>query len=266
MKKFSYKLFLVLTFLVFNNISAKKVKSKPKTKSKSVFSNIFASKGFKELNFEELQLRRQEHLDSKNYHHAALCIEREIELCKDELLFCDLRLDQADIWLKAGDLEKSASCYREFLTLYPGHKNAAKAKYCLIRLLFDSMLACNRDQTGTKEALDLARKFLKNKTYKKYHQKVRDIMNVCVLQLFRSEVSDIEFFLKGKKIKSVDRRIKALKKTYLTKDKLAENIDALNVVKELEAWQEANKAGKKYFPRSNKKSKNKNKKNFGTKF
>src|SRR3990167_1247544 len=127
---------------------------------------LFLTKDFKDLNSEEVSERTKEHLANQDYRSAATCVEREMALCKNHNQICKLRLARADIWLAAGDVEKAAAGYREFIAQYPSHPQTEYAKYQLIKILFDAMPTCDRDQSGTSEALQTAREFLANMTYR----------------------------------------------------------------------------------------------------
>lgn len=217
---------------------------------------LFLTKDFKDLNSEEVSERTKEHLANQDYRSAATCVEREMALCKNHNQICKLRLARADIWLAAGDVEKAAAGYREFIAQYPSHPQTEYAKYQLIKILFDAMPTCDRDQSGTSEALQTAREFLANMTYTKYRTEVEKISQRCYCQLFDSEVKKFEFYVNHRHFLAANKRFKYIEKTY--PEFTAE-------IAELQKWLTAMETGQSYILPENMRSKRTKKHYYGAK-
>lgn len=217
---------------------------------------LFLTKDFNDLNSEEVSERTKEHLANKDYRSAATCVEREMALCKNHNQICKLRLARADIWLAAGEIEKAAAGYREFIAQYPSHPQTEYAKYKLIKILFDAMPTCDRDQSGTSEALQTAREFLANPTYTKYRADVEKISQRCYCQLFDSEVKKFEFYVNHRHFLAANKRFKYIEKTY--PEFTAE-------IAELQKWLTAVETGKPYVLPENMRSKRTKKHYYGAK-
>ncbi len=217
---------------------------------------LFLTKDFNDLNSEEVSERTKEHLANKDYRSAATCVEREMALCKNHNQICKLRLARADIWLAAGEVEKAAAGYREFIAQYPSHPQTEYAKYKLIKILFDAMPTCDRDQSGTSEALQTAREFLANPTYTKYRADVEKISQRCYCQLFDSEVKKFEFYVNHRHFLAANKRFKYIEKTYP---------EFTTEIAELQKWLTAVEAGKPYVLPENMRSKRTKKHYYGAK-
>jgi outer membrane assembly lipoprotein YfiO len=217
---------------------------------------LFLTKDFNDLNSEEVSERTKEHLANQDYRSAATCVEREMALCKNHNQICKLRLVRADIWLAAGDVEKAASGYREFIAQYPSHPQTEYAKYKLIKILFDAMPTCDRDQSGTSEALQTAREFLTNTTYTKYREEVEKISQRCYCQLFDSEVKKFEFYVNHRHFLAANKRFKYIEKTYP---------EFPVEIAELQKWLTAMETGKSYILPENMRSKRTKKHYYGAK-
>ncbi len=218
--------------------------------------HLFLTKSFDELDSSELSARSKEHVASGDFRAAALCIEREIALCKNHNQMCRLRLARADIWLAAGEVEKAASGYREFIAQYPSHSQTEYARYKLIKILFAAMPTCDRDQSGTSEALQIAKDFLANKTYIKYRDEVTKVSQRCYCQLFDSEVKKFEFYVNHRFFVAANKRFKYIEKNYP---------EFKVEIAELQKWLTAAETGKSYVLPENMRIKRAKKHYYGAK-
>ena len=175
---------------------------------------LFETKLFTELNEQELASRCQEHLAINDYRAAALCTEREITLCKEPHRLRELRLKRADYWRLAPDVEKAASAYREFIAQYPSDRQTEAAKYQLIEILYDAMPVCNRDQSGTHEALQMAQSFLANPAYQKHRLAVERMAERCRRQLLDAEIKIFEFYVNHQHLTAAQKRLHYIEQNF----------------------------------------------------
>lgn len=218
--------------------------------------HLFLTKSFDELDSSELSERTKEHLANNDFRAAAICIEREIALCKNHNQMCKLRLARADVWLAAGEVEKAAAGYREFIAQYPSHSQTEYARYKLIKILFAAMPTCDRDQSGTSEALQIAKDFLANEAYIKYRDEVTKISQRCYCQLFDSEVKKFEFYVNHRFFVAANKRFKYIEKNYP---------EFMTEIAELQKWLTSAEAGKTYVLPENMRVKRAKKHYYGAK-
>lgn len=231
--------------------------SRKKQRKSPLKKLLFETKLFTELDEQELADRCQEHLANADYRAAALCTEREITFCKNPQRLRTLRLNRADYWRQAPDLEQAANAYREFVAQYPSSKKTEYAKYQLIKILFGEMPVCNRDQSGTREALQTAQSFLANPAYQEYRAEVEKIAQRCRRQLLDAEIKVFEFYINHHHLQAAQRRLKYIEQHF------AEFSTQITVLQE---WFAAVEAGRSYSLPTNMRSKSSRKRSYAYKF
>lgn len=222
--------------------SSNKINKKIKVKKETL-----VNKDFKSMTFEELEHNRKLHAAVGSEKDIELkYTERMIAICKDQNVICKLRLEQADIQFDLGNLDKAATSYQEFIKLYPGSKDVEYANYKAILAKFDPYLSCDCDQTGTKEALKMAKEFIKNDSYAKYKDKVEDLAKRCSEKLLNCEIHLYNFYLekgkKRKKFKAAENRLEGIKNQFFSEEKDS------SLLAEMEEQLKAAKQGKDYNP------------------
>lgn len=103
-----------------------------------------------------LMQRGREALAKKHWIEAREYFREVIDNYSSSQLRPEAKLAMGDSYLGEGSTEAlilGANEYREFLTFYPRHPQAATAQYNLAMTYFKQMRKPDRDQTATKEAL-----------------------------------------------------------------------------------------------------------------
>ena len=118
------------------------------------------SKGIKQTTLEEAMICKEYYKGKKDYDLTAKYLEHMIPLEKDYKEMGKLILELADLHLELGNREKARSRYGEYKLLYPGSKAIKYVLYKEIVAHVLDMSESTRDQTKTKEAIQLAEKFL----------------------------------------------------------------------------------------------------------
>lgn len=209
-----------------NSVQQKKTRKKqPKTiiantnNEKEAKQPVIATtvrKKISDSNYEELKVVKEQ-LIAKGYKESAIkYIEKMVPLCTDLGELADLMLELADILFDLGSLIKAERLYGEFVHLYPGDKKAEYASYKEILCSYWKTLEYFRDQSKTKETVDLAKKFLERKdVFVTYKKQVQEIMSSCYEKLLDSEINIFNFYLKQENYTAARTRLANIEKEFL---------------------------------------------------
>ena len=145
-------------------------------------------------------------------------LERLVQVATDQNILADALLALGDLYYSyQHNLDKAASTYEKFATLFPGSEQADYAAYKSIVCLFYNTLIAQRDQTSTTHAIKLAGTFLKKSSNETYKKEVQDIIKQCYYRLFESEKSIFLFYTKQKKYIAAQNRLKYIKENLIDK-------------------------------------------------
>lgn len=174
-------------------------------------------KTLSQMNYDELKEAKDRALQAKNTESALRYMEKMIPLCSDLAERAGLMLEVADARFTNHAYEEAGGMYKEFTSMYPGHEKITYAEYKTIECTFATVLIAERDQTATKNTLELAQDFLqKYKPGKQYYDDVSKILQTCKQRIFDSELSIIKFYLHRKNIPSVEKRLAKLRESMLS--------------------------------------------------
>lgn len=172
----------------------------------------------RDMTYDELRTTKNERIKEKNMDAAIKYAEKMIPLCKDMHELKDLTLELADLLFDHGQLEKAGKIYQEFVKLYPGTSAIEHASYRSILCSFYGILEYDRDQTKTKETLDLTTAFLeRSEIFTEKHDDVLDIQKKCYERLVDSEINVLQFYLNNDRFSAAQVRIDGLRKDYAPK-------------------------------------------------
>lgn len=198
--------------------------STPEPKKKSRFKKFFASffdpdqkkKTLRNMNFAELEAFKEKCLEANDRHNAIRTLERMVPICTDLEKLKSVLLELADLLFEDGKLEAAGKMYREFVKYYPGNQKVEYALYKAVVCKFYLILDAERDQTSTRDAVELANKFLeREEIFKEYSKEVRTMRERCYERLFESEVSIFNFYCDRGRYKSAKTRIANIRKEYM---------------------------------------------------
>lgn len=145
-------------------------------------------------------------------------LERLVQIATDQNILAEALIALADLYYSyQHNLDKAASTYEKFATLFPGSEQADYAGYKSIVCLFYNTLIAERDQTSTTHAIKLAGTFLKRTNNETYKKEVEDIVKQCYYRLFESEKSIFLFYVKQKKYIAAQNRLKYIKENIMEK-------------------------------------------------
>lgn len=191
------------------------VQQKKESKNKQVAAKK-KSKTFSEMDYSELKEEKQKLLAKGNREIAIKYIEKMVPLCSDLGELSDLMLELADLLFDAGELAKAERLYAEFASMYPGHQKAEYASYKAIICSYWETLDSQRDQSKTKETIERAESFLKNKAaFTTYADQVDEILFACREKLLESEISIFHYYMHRKDYVAAQSRLDNIEKEML---------------------------------------------------
>ncbi len=183
----------------------KKEKKEPKQKRKTL----------SQMNYDELKEMKVAYLADGNKESAIKFLEKMIPACNDLEELRVIMLELADLQFDNGSLEKAGKLYKEFTKLYPGNNKIEYASYKAILCSFYATLDSDRDQSNTKDTLDLAQTFLQRADVFTTHAKdVESILTTCRKKLIDSEMNIFNFYFKRGSYNSAQKRVEGIRKEF----------------------------------------------------
>lgn len=198
--------------------------STPEPKKQSRFKKFFSKffdpskkkKTLRNMNFAELEEFKEKCLASNDRYNAIRTLERMVPICTDLEKLKNILLELADLLFEDGKLEAAGKMYREFVKYYPGNEKVEYALYKAVVCKFYVILDAERDQSSTRDAVELANKFLeREEIFATYSSEVRTMRERCHERLFESEVSIFNFYCSRGRYKSAKTRIANIRKEFI---------------------------------------------------
>lgn len=166
-----------------------------------------------DMTYEELKEEKKKLIAKGNHEIAIKYIEKMVPLCSDLGELSDLMIELADLLFEAGNLEKAERLYAEFASMYPGHKKAEYASYKAIICSYWGTLDHQRDQSKTKETIERAESFLKQKaTFTTYTSQVDEILYACRERLLESEMAIFHYYMQRQDYVAAQSRLDNIEK------------------------------------------------------
>lgn len=167
----------------------------------------------RDMDYDELKITKNKRIEAGDIDGAIKFAEKMVPMCKDMNELKELTLELADLYFKHGELEKAGKLYVEFTKLYPGNDQVELAYYRAIQCSFSGILDAERDQTKTRDALELTNKFLeRGDVFTKYNKEVKALQEKCYEQLVESEKGIISYYADRKQFKAATSRVESMKK------------------------------------------------------
>jgi outer membrane assembly lipoprotein YfiO len=173
-------------------------------------------KEIEDMNFIELKNKTISSLKRHNKRIAIAALEQLVTQHSDNQNIASYKLMLADLYFKTGRYIQSYELYDHFRELYPSDVRAEFASYRSILSKYHQMSRMDRDSTETENTLELCKKHLLNPQYLRYRKDVGDIERTCRQRLVDKEVYVYNVYLRQKKLKSAENRLKHLRDTYLS--------------------------------------------------
>lgn len=172
----------------------------------------------RDMTYEELRETKNQRIAEKNIEAAIKYAEKMLPLCKDMHEQKNLMLELANLLFDQGELEKAGKIYQEFVKLYPGTTEIEHASYRAILCSFYAILDCERDQSKTKETVDLTIAFLeRSEIFTEKHDEVLAIQRKCYERLVESEFNVLQYYLNNERFTAAQTRIDGMRKDYAPK-------------------------------------------------
>jgi outer membrane protein assembly factor BamD len=140
--------------------------------------------------------------DDKDWESARKYLRRLIDGFPQSQHQAEARITLADTYMKQGGVGNyvlAISSYREFLTLYPSHPQAAYAQFQVGEAYFKQVNSPDRDQTATRQALEEYQRLLDIYPNSEYVEKARERVHDCRQTLARSEFMVGHFYQRTRK-------------------------------------------------------------------
>lgn len=167
------------------------------------------------MNFQELKQSKDALIADGNKEVAIKYLEKMIPLCTDMHDLAGIMIELGDLYYDTGRLAKAFTMYREFVNLYPGSDDVEYALYRAIVCKFDGISDAERDQSQTKETIELAEEFNeRSELFVTYKDKVDDMLGKCRERLFENELTIFNFYLFNKRIVAANKRLESMKKEF----------------------------------------------------
>lgn len=181
------------------------------------YKKAHVQKTIKTMSFDELIVRKNELVASNDKAMAIKYVEKLIPLCDDLEQKGLMMLEMANLHFDLGNLKKAQGMYKEFKSLYPSHDKAEYAFHQEIVCSFLTILDADRDQTKTKDTIELADTFLTRSAFKTYDKDVATIKRQCLQRELDSEVSVFNFYLNKGSVRAAEQRLSKIEQNHSPK-------------------------------------------------
>lgn len=170
----------------------------------------------RDMTYEELKEAKGRYLANNDPVGASKFLEKMLPMCADLNELHDIMLELADLFYTLEDREKAGKIYQEFSKLYPGSSKVEYAYFKAIECSFAQISDPERDQSKTKETIELAEQFLERAmVFTTYTPNVSEILAKSRTQLLESEMGIFNFYLDRGMIRSAEKRLANIRKEFL---------------------------------------------------
>jgi outer membrane protein assembly factor BamD len=138
----------------------------------------------------------EEKFASGQYREALESLEKVREIYESADLNMQAALKIADTHYAAEDYVEAAAAYEDFLKQHPGHPQTSRVLYQLGKSYFQQILAIDRDQTATRNAMVAFESLLNLYPDAPQSREVPDLIRYCRDHLAESELYVGRFYLK----------------------------------------------------------------------
>lgn len=198
------------------NLKPQKKKGRLRTKIDKWLDPKNKKKTLRNMNYAELNTFKEKCLASNDRYNAIRTLERMVPICTDLEKLKGILLELADLLFDDGKLEAAGKMYREFVKYYPGNEKVEYALYKAVVCKFYVILDAERDQSNTRDAIELASKFLEREEIFATHSKeVRHMREQCYQRLFENEIGIFNFYCSRKRYKSARTRLTNIRKEFI---------------------------------------------------
>ncbi len=175
-------------------------------------------KTFSKMAYEDLEQAKNKQIIANNKEVAIKYLEQMLKLCDDINQLAQHLVELADLLFDCSNFKKAGKIYAEFTILYPGNEQIEYTLYRAILCSFYQTLDADRDQTKTKETIQLTDNFLERvDIFSQYKDEVYRIRSSCYQKLVASEINVCTFYIKRGSYRSAQKRLDGLCTEWLPK-------------------------------------------------
>lgn len=176
--------------------SQKKISKKEREKARLAEQRPFKNKKIERLALDEAQKVYAYYKRSGQKPQTAHTIERMISLSTDHEFIEPLLHELADITFELAKYPKAEEYYAQYVLLYPGGSTIDQVRSQQIEAAYMQLSLPHRDQSKTKEIIQLSDAFLSSfPAHNTFTKRIQKIRNDCYFNLMESEINQILFYL-----------------------------------------------------------------------
>lgn len=154
------------------------------------------------------------YMEKELYEEAAQAWEKVRDSFYSPELTTLAELKLAETYYLDERYAEAATAYRDFLNQYPGDPRRGTATYWLGMSYFQQILAVDRDQTSTRNALATFQDLLRLYPEERDTQEIRDLIRQCRERLAAHEIYVGRFYLRSKQFGAAVKRLQEALENY----------------------------------------------------
>ena len=155
-----------------------------------------------DVSAKELFEKSEDHFKKKEYSEALAAYERLKSAHPDFEKMADVYQRIADSFAETGKYEEAVARYRQFLDLYPNHKDRARASYMIAMTLFKQIKDIERDDSMLRGAEAAFKTVLDDPTAGEWKTKAEEKYRECRKKLGEHELYKARTYLNLKRYQS----------------------------------------------------------------
>lgn len=167
-----------------------------------------------DMTFEQLNCAKEYAIQLGQLEDATQYLERILIITEDQQVLKSGRLELADVYFDMGKFEQAGKMYGEYVIFYPGSTYREYAEYKAILCRFYQTLEHDRDQSKTKDTLDMIQAYLDESGSKEYVHEIKNIQKLCYKKLVDQELYVVNFYTKKKSFEAAQHRINTVRNLY----------------------------------------------------
>jgi outer membrane assembly lipoprotein YfiO len=167
------------------------------------------------MTYEELKEAKDRYLKNNDKPTALKFLAKMVPKCDDLKELHVIMLELADLHYTLGEFEDAGTVYQEFIKLYPGSEKVEYATYKALVCSFDQIRDADRDQSKTKDTLELANTFLNRSVFVTHRKQVQEIATKCQQRLLDSDISVINFYLNRGSNNAAQKRLAQVRENFI---------------------------------------------------
>lgn len=163
---------------------------------------------------QDYYLQGKAEFDDGDYMDAVTALEKAREIYESAEINTKAELLLADTHFAAKDYPEAASAYEDFIKQHPGHPETARALQRLGMAYYNQILAIDRDQTATRNAIVTFESLQRLYPDDWRAKEAPAIIRQCRAQLAEHELYVGRFYLKTGEHRSAINRLSAIAETF----------------------------------------------------